>query len=387
VRDLRVAHELCDRLGELRQRCPTGVNLFVTVRTSTVANHPDLVRKLGAAGVDYVFVGMESPKQDDLKAIRKGGGAADKQRRAVELLRESGAAVMSCFLLGLPHQTEQDIFEMVDYARSLDLEDAYFAVMCPLPGSQLYDEARTRGELLEPDHRKWKLYDLVIKHEHLSPQKMRELCVRCNSKWYDDLMLPQAHRRWLRDGRRKRKLYDYAGKFTALMGFFRFLGDDTAGLSSLDPFMLVKEMPNQRLRAFTTAHPLHDMFEMGRFLRLLGDQKLQVTLRFSAGHEVSWVLEATRGQVRCVDCIAGHVDDATVSLNVDLRRGSPSPAALVKQCLADNAGWPGRLNLARFVLAAVGEVGACLANRRMEDVRHRLRTIRDRLEAQFACGS
>jgi len=151
--------------------------------------------------------------------------------------------------------------------------------------------------------------------------------------------------------------------------------------------MLVKEMPSPRLRAFTTAHPLNDMFEMGRFLRLLGDQKLQLTLRFSAGREVSWVLEAARGEVRYVDCIAGHVDDATVSLNVDLRRGSPSPAAVVKQSLADNAGWPARLNLARFVLAAAAEVGACLAHRKVEDVRHRLRTIRDRLETEFAGGS
>jgi radical SAM superfamily enzyme YgiQ (UPF0313 family) len=382
--DLRIAHELCDQLIEFRKRCATRVNLFVTVRTSTVAKHPDLVHKLCAAGVDYVFVGMESPKREDLKAIRKGGGAAEEQGKAVQFLRESGAAVMSCFLLGLPNQTEQDIYAMVDYARSLGLEDAYFAVMCPLPGSQLYDETKARGELLEPDHRKWKLYDLVIKHEHVSPEKMREICVRCNSKWYDDLMLPQAHRRWLRDGRRKRKLYDFASKFGLLLGFFQFLGDSKDELSALDTFMLVKEMPNERLRAFTTLHPIHEMFEMGRFLRILGDQKLQITLRFSEGRAVSWVLEAAGGRVHYVDCIDGHVGDATVSVNLDLRGGSPEPAAVARQILADNAGWRARLGVVRLVAATASEVGACFANRKLEDVRHRLRAPRHLLEDGIA---
>lgn len=376
--NLRITHALCDKLIEFRKRCKSEVNLFVTVRTTTVANHPDLVRKLCEAGVDYVFVGMESPKKEDLRAIHKGDGDGEKQAQAVRFLREHGASVMSCFLLGLPDQTEQDIFELLDYARSLELEDAYFAVMCPLPGSRLYEETRARGDLLEPDHRKWKLYDLVIRHKHFSPEKMRELCVRCNSKWYDDLMLPQMVRRWQRDGR-KRKLYDFASKFGILVGFFEFLGNNQQELSRLDTYMLVKEMPNPRLRAFTTEHPLHELFEMGRFLRLLGDQKLQVSLLFSEGREVSWVLEATGGKVRYVDCMAGHADDATVSIRVDLRQGSPTPAAALRRILADHTGWRARLALARLVAAVAGEVGACLADRAEESASHRLRLAARRL--------
>ncbi|HOX44340.1 MAG TPA: radical SAM protein [Myxococcota bacterium] len=377
--NLRITHELCDKLIEFRRRCKTEVNLFVTVRTTTVANHPDLVEKLCAAGVDYVFVGMESPKKEDLKLIHKGDGDGEKQAQAVRFLREHGAAVMSCFLLGLPSQTEQDVFEMLDYARSLELEDAYFAVMCPLPGSQLYAETKARGDLLEPDHRKWKLYDLVIRHDHLSPEKMRELCVRCNSKWYDDLMLPQRYRRWQRDGR-KRKLHDFAAKFGILVGFFEFLGNNQDELSKLDTYMLVKEMPNPRLRAFTSAHPLQDILEMDRFLKILGDQKLQVTLRFTEGREVSWVLEAVGGQVRYVDCIAGHVSDATVSILVDLQQGSPAPRAVVKQILADHASWRARLDLARLVAAVASEVGAAAATRAQARVRQQVRVAGHRLE-------
>jgi len=359
---IRKTHALCDKLIEFQQRTETRVNLFISVRTSTMANHPDLVRKLTEAGVDFVFVGMESPKKEDLKAIRKGGGSAEKQEQAVALLQENGAAVMSCFLLGLPGQTEQDVFDLLDYARSLKLEDAYFAVVCPLPGSQLYEEALANGDLLEPDHRKWKLYDLVTRHEHLDPAKMKELCVRCNSKWYDDLMLPQAWRRFEATGRRKRRLYDYAYKFTTLLGFFQFLGDNQDELSELDSYALVQEMPNPGLREFTAAHGLHEMFEMERFLRLLGDQKVQVTLQFDGGREVSWVLMAEGGRVSYVDCIRGHVEDATVSINVPMGDGTPAAGEVVRNLLAAHRSWLDRLHLTRLVAAVSAEVSAYLVD-------------------------
>lgn len=360
--NIRITEELCDKLIAFRETCETEINIFISVRTSTMANHPDLVRKLCQAGVDFVFVGMESPNPEDLKLIRKGGGAAEKQELAVKLLQENGAAVMSCFLLGLPGQTEEGVFQLLDYARSLGLEDAYFAVVCPLPGSQLYDEMLARGELLEPDHRKWKLYDLVMPHDNFDPTTMRELCVRANSKWYDDLMLPQEHRRFLARGRKKRSLRGYANKFGALLGFFQFLGENEDQLSDLDTYVLVKDLPNPRLRAFTTEHPIDEMFEMRRFLQLLGDQTLQVTLEFTGGRVVSWVLKASGGHVEYVDSIDHRIDDATVNINVSMEKGSPSAATVVRRILADHVSGKARLNLARLGTALGSEVLAHLGD-------------------------
>lgn len=99
---------------------------------------------------------------------------------------------------------------------------------------------------------------------------------------------------------------------------------------------------------------------------------------------MSWVLEAVGGGVRYVDCIHGHVDDTTVTLNVDLTGGSPSPATVVKQVLSDNAGWRARLDLARLVAAGASEVGARVADRALEDARHRLRLARSGLEERVA---
>jgi hypothetical protein len=200
---------------------------------------------------------------------------------------------------------------------------------------------------------------------------MKELCVRCNSKWYDDLMLPQAWRRYQASGGQKRRLHDYATRFAALLGFFRFLGENSDELSELDLYALVQEMPNPRLRAFTSEHRLETMFEMDRFLRILGDQTVQVTLEFAGGREVSWVLKAADGRVEYVDCIDGHVSDATVSINVPMQRSMPTPGAIIRRVLTDSNTWRRRADLTRLAAAVGHEVATMLASHAAEHGRHR----------------
>jgi len=77
----------------------------------------------------------------------------------------------------------------------------------------------------------------------------------------------------MRDGRRKRKLYDYAAKLASSSVSSSFWGTN-GGAVRAGHLHAVKEMPNERLRAFTAAHPIHEMFEMGDSSGR-GDQKLQ----------------------------------------------------------------------------------------------------------------
>ncbi|MBW1870788.1 MAG: B12-binding domain-containing radical SAM protein, partial [Deltaproteobacteria bacterium] len=133
---VKVTEELCDHLIKFRARCDIDINFFISVRTNTVANHKRLAQKMALAGMDYVFVGMESPNKKDLQAIAKGGCSREKQEQAAKYLKDNGTAVMSCFLLGLPGQTEEDVLGLVDYGRSLGLTDCWFSVMTPLPGSR-----------------------------------------------------------------------------------------------------------------------------------------------------------------------------------------------------------------------------------------------------------
>jgi anaerobic magnesium-protoporphyrin IX monomethyl ester cyclase len=370
----RIAEALCDRLIELRRRSDVDLHFFVSVRTSTVANNPRLTQKMIDAGIDYVFVGMESPRAEDLKVVSKGAESREKQERAAARLREGGVAIMSCFLLGLPSQSEDDMLALVEYAKGLGLADCYFSVMTPFPGSHLFAEALAKDQLVERDPTRFKLWDMVLKHDSLTRAKVREMCVRCNAKWYDDLMLVQEHVRFLRNGRRPRKLYDFAGKFQVLVGFFAFMGADPEGsFQDLDPALFVKDMPNPALRDFTSRHGVHTFLEMRRFLRLLGDQELQVTLHSNHQPVVSWAAKTTATTVEYLDAVAGApTRRGTLVVNVDLDDRDLSAAKLLRRVLADNRDGRARLALLRLAAAATSEVGAMHLDRAVETVRYRL---------------
>ena len=373
--DPRIAEELCDRLIEFRRRSPIDLHFFISVRTSTIASRPRLVKKMVQAGMDYVFVGMESPRDEDLKEISKGGGGRAKQEKAAKMLNDNGAAVMSCFLMGIPGQTEEDILGMVDYAKGLELTDCYFSIMTPLPGSQLYDEALESGELLETDPTKYKLWDMVIKHDNVSRSKMRELCIRCNAKWYDDLLLKQEHRRWKASGRKK-TLHVYSNKFRVLVGFFGNLGtsttsDNAAEFADLDPANFVMDMPNPELRRFTEQTGVHNILEMRRFLKLLGKQTIQLSLQFDGREPVSWVMKTNRDGVEYIDAINGSTDDASITINIPLDNGGLTTRSVLAGILRDNPDLKSRVNLTRLVAAIGSEVLAGVVDGWRETVRYK----------------
>lgn len=374
----QVADEIFDQLIAYRERCPLDLRIFITMRTSTVANHPDLVHKMARAGVDYVFVGMESPRKQDLEAVAKRGETRDKQERAVRYLHENGISIMSCFLIGLPDQTEKDVWDMFDYARGLGLKDGYFSVMCPLPGSVLYREALEAGRLVETDSTKYRLFDMLLKHDHLTSEKVTELCLRCNAKWFDDLLLRQEYRRWAENGGKKKKLFDYAAKFNVLVGFFAAFGstvNDT--YADLDPSNVVKDLPNPGLRRFTAEKGIHNFIEMGRFLKILGKQTIQLTVEAgrNGGDVVGWEIRTNGREVEYVDAVRGRMKNPTIAINLSMARGSLTLAAIVRRILKDNKGFRSRINLARLVVAVGSEVMSGYAERIFERVRRRVQTL------------
>jgi hypothetical protein len=277
--------------------------------------------------------------------------------------------------MGIPGQTEDDILGMVDYAKGLKLTDCYFSIMTPLPGSRLYDEVRESGELLETDPTKYKLWDMVIKHDKVSRSKMRELCIRCNAKWYDDLLLKQEHRRWQASGRKK-KLHVYSNKFRVLVGFFGNLGsgatsEDASDFSDLDPATFVMDMPNPELRRFTEETGVHNILEMRRFLKLLGKQKLQVSLQFDGREPVSWVMKTDGHGVEYLDAIEGAADDPTIAINIPLNNGGVTARSVLSGILRDNPGLKSRINLARLVTATGSEVVAGVVDGWRETIRYK----------------
>jgi len=95
------------------------------------------------AGCKLLAFGLESGSDERLRAIGKGATIA-QARRAVHAAHAAGITTVGYFMLGLPGETAQSLQATIDFAASLPLDWAKFALTLPLPGTPLWDAWRDR---------------------------------------------------------------------------------------------------------------------------------------------------------------------------------------------------------------------------------------------------
>lgn len=115
---------------------------FLYGRSDTIVRHPDLLRVWRDVGLERVFVGLEFVHDADLAYIRKGSTATDNEE-AVKILHDLGIDIYASFIVR-PEFNRADFAAYHSYCRRLGLDFASFAVLTPLPGTDLYDEVKHR---------------------------------------------------------------------------------------------------------------------------------------------------------------------------------------------------------------------------------------------------
>lgn len=168
--------ELCRALAPLKVK-------WFTETDVSVAEDPELLRLMAAAGCRQVLVGLESPTVDGLGGMELHSDRKARWFRgypeAVRAIQSQGITVNGCFILGLDaHGSE--IFPVIrDYADALGLFDVQITVLTPFPGTPLYERLRDAGRLIEPEA--WHLCTLFDVNFH--PARMTPVQLRKGIHW------------------------------------------------------------------------------------------------------------------------------------------------------------------------------------------------------------
>jgi radical SAM superfamily enzyme YgiQ (UPF0313 family) len=115
---------------------------FLYGRSDTIATNPRLLEMWRDVGLARVFVGLESFRDEDLDYIRKNS-TTDDNEKAVKILHDLGVEVYASFIVR-PDFGKDDFASLRDYCRKLGLSFASFAVLTPLPGTDLYEEVESQ---------------------------------------------------------------------------------------------------------------------------------------------------------------------------------------------------------------------------------------------------
>lgn len=132
---------LCE---EIRRR-KWKISWLATTRVDCVSL--DLLKEMKASGCKVVTFGVESVNAETLKWLRKGF-TYEKAKRGIQWAKEAGLIVRCSYLLGIGHETEDDVRHSIQMARQLNVHRMKANVgLSVYPGTPLYQMAIDAGVL------------------------------------------------------------------------------------------------------------------------------------------------------------------------------------------------------------------------------------------------
>ena len=175
-------------LAEQRRRAEAGrflvaIPFFVQCDTQ-VARQEELVSLLARAGCFEIFVGVESFSRSTLLAARKTQNYPSAYRDIVKLCRQYGIISHFSNILGFPNDTAGSIREHVDVLRAIDPDIASFYILCPIPGTEQYDEFLAEGSITEQNLDRFDGTAPTWKHPNLSSSELQDLLFGSYQRFY-----------------------------------------------------------------------------------------------------------------------------------------------------------------------------------------------------------
>lgn len=159
-----------DRLIELREE---GIRLRFHIQVDTLCHRiKGFVEKAVAAGVDHIFVGMESINPENLKVVKKGQNKIVEYRDMFLAWKKFPVIITVGYILGFPDDTRESILRDIDIIkRELPIDVMYFTNLTPLPGSEDHKNHLEEGAWLESDMNMYDLNHRVTHHARMSDEE------------------------------------------------------------------------------------------------------------------------------------------------------------------------------------------------------------------------
>src|SRR5262249_30506227 len=129
------AKELMEQMIAENVRVP-----FFAQCDTQIAKQEEFVELMARAGCFEMFVGVESFSRKTLLAAHKTQNHPSTYSDITRLCRNHGIVSHFSNIIGFPDDTAQSIREHVEVLRELDPNVGSFYILCPIPGTEQYDD-------------------------------------------------------------------------------------------------------------------------------------------------------------------------------------------------------------------------------------------------------
>ena len=145
----------------------------------------EMIPLLRKAGLELVYVGVESSSNFVLKDMKRFTVEHDKQFQVIKKCEDIGIKVKTMFIIGNPEDNQETIKQSIEYAKYLPSLYSQFSVFTPYPGTPAFNEFK--DIITETKLENFNQYNLTFKHKNLSKDDINDLKSLAYIKYYFNL--------------------------------------------------------------------------------------------------------------------------------------------------------------------------------------------------------
>lgn len=111
----------------------------------------EMLQIMKKAGCYHIKYGVEFGTQKWLVRTKKNT-TLEQAKNTINDTKKIAIAAKASFMIGMPEETVNEVMETINFAKELNPTYTIFSIFTPIPGSELFDEAKKNGTLLTYDY-------------------------------------------------------------------------------------------------------------------------------------------------------------------------------------------------------------------------------------------
>lgn len=135
--DKRWVMDLCREIIKRRLK----IIWYCNSRVNTIDK--EMVKAMKETGCKAITFGIESGNDEILKYIKKNI-TKEQALKAIRFTKEAGIITWTCYILGLPRDTEETINETIRFSKVVDSDLVDYHKYLPFPGTEAYEQEQCK---------------------------------------------------------------------------------------------------------------------------------------------------------------------------------------------------------------------------------------------------
>jgi anaerobic magnesium-protoporphyrin IX monomethyl ester cyclase len=149
------------------------LNIKFMVETHLNNLDDEMINLLSKAGLELVYVGIESADGFVLEDMKRFTIQNDKQYEIIKKCEDAGIKVKTMFIIGNPEDNEETIKKTINYSTYLPSLYAQYSVFTPYPGTPVFKEFESI--IKETKLENFNQYTLTFHHKYLNSKEIEKL--------------------------------------------------------------------------------------------------------------------------------------------------------------------------------------------------------------------